>query len=181
MRHLPFRPRRWSVILALTSASFTLTAAERLRITPIVRDNTVFVSFEADEAYNDSVRDAILSGLRTTFTYQLELRTKVPAWLDRTIATTVVTLSDHYDNLVRRHTLTRVVDGRVEEVSTTNDEAVVRAWLTKRSLVPLCGSSTLDPTRDYYVRVTAQARPWLNSSLGLPRTFSGQTKFTFIP
>ena len=41
-----------------------------------------------------------------------ELRMKAPMWVDRVIATSVVTVSDRYDNLTRRHTLTRSVDGR---------------------------------------------------------------------
>ena len=87
------------------------------------------VSFELNDAYNDAVREAIASGLRTTFTYELELRT--PAWIDRTIGTTIVATTDQYDNLTRRHTLTRTVDGRVEDVLVTEDDAVVKSWLTK--------------------------------------------------
>ena len=123
-------------VLALVALGVGVGAAETLRITPVARDKQVLVSFELNDAYNESVRDAISSGLRTTFTYELELRTVVPAWIDRTIATTTVATSDRYDNLVRRHTLTRTVDGRVEKVLVTEDEAVVREWLTTWTLVP---------------------------------------------
>jgi hypothetical protein len=167
--------------VAVGAAGAALRAEEGLRITPFVRDKQVLVSFELDGVYNDAVREAIASGLRTTFTYELELRTIVPAWIDRTIATTVVTTSDQYDNLTRRHTLTRMVDGRVEEVSVTEDEAIVRAWLTKWTLVPVSDVSKLDATRDYYVRITTRARPLGGALLGLTRTVTGQAKFTFIP
>ncbi len=132
-------------------------AEETLRITPFISDNHVVVSFELDDAYNDAVREAIASGLRTTFTYELELRTF--AWIDRTIGTTVVSTTDRYDNLTRRHTLTRTVDGRVEGVLVTEDDAVVKSWLTKWNRVTVADTATLDPARDYYVRVTTRARP----------------------
>ena len=154
---------------------------ESLRITPTVSENRVLVSFELTNAYSEAVREAISSGLRTTFTFELELRTFVPAWMDRTIAKTVVSTSDQYDNLTRRHTLTRTIDGRNEEVMVTEDEAVARSWLTKWTRVQVSDTSKLDPSRDYYVHITTRARPVGGSLLGLTRTISGSAKFTFIP
>ncbi len=81
--------RQSVVCLALALAVVVAVRAEEtLRITPFISDNHVVVSFELDDAYNDAVREAIASGLRTTFTYELELRAF--AWIDRTIGTTVV-------------------------------------------------------------------------------------------
>jgi hypothetical protein len=172
--------RRYAFVLVIgLAAAVQLRADETLRIVPIVRDNKLFVSFELEGAYSDAVHDAIASGLKTTFTYELELRTA--AWIDRTIATTTVATSDQYDNLTRRHTLSRLIDGRVEEVTVTEDEAVVTAWLTKWTRVPVYDATRLDPARDYYVRVTSRARPLGGSLLGLTRTISSKVKFTAIP
>lgn len=167
----------WVVLLLLAGAA--VRAQETLRITPFITDNRVVVSFELDDAYTESVRDAIASGLRTTFTYQLELRT--PAWIDRTVGTTIVATTDQYDNLTRRHTLTRTIDGRVEGALVTEDDAVVKSWLTKWIRVPVADTAKLDPARDYYVRVTTHARPLGGSFLGLTKTITGQVKFTFVP
>src|SRR5260221_14363416 len=89
-------------------------AAEALRIVPLASDDSVVVSVELSDAYNDEIRQAISSGLRTQFTYDIQLRMVVPAWVDRTIATAVVNISDQYDNLTRRHSLSRTIDGRVQ-------------------------------------------------------------------
>ena len=177
MRVMIRRSSVWLVLLLLAVA--TVRSEETLRITPFLNDNRVVVSFELNDAYNDAVREAIASGLRTTFTYELELRT--PAWIDRTVGTTIVAATDQYDNLTRRHTLTRTVDGRVEDVLVTEDDAVVKTWLTKWSRVPVADTAKLDPARDYYVRVTTRARPLGGSLLGLTKTVTGQVKFTFIP
>ena len=154
-------------------------AAETVRITPITQDKKVLVSFELTDAYTEAIRESIASGLRTTFSYDVALR--MEAWVDRTIATTVVTTSDQYDNLTRQHRLTRVIDGRIEDATVTDDEAVVRAWLTTWKRLPLCETSKLDATRDYYVRISARARPSAGSLLGWATAITGQTKFTFIP
>jgi hypothetical protein len=171
----------WTMAAALLAVGPTLSAQESLRITPFVRDNQVLVSFELADAYSEAVHDAIASGLRTTFSYELELRTVVPGWVDRTIAQTVVSTSDQYDNLTRRHSLTRSVDGRIEEATVVENEDVVKNWLTQWKQVRVADTSKLDPTREYYVRITTRARPVGGSLLGLTRSISGQAKFTFIP
>jgi hypothetical protein len=173
MRRLSIAP------VLLLAAMVPLQAAESLRIVPFVVGNRVVVSFELNDAYSDAVRDAIASGLRTTFTYELELRT--PGWIDRTLGTTIVATTDVYDNLTRRHTLTRTVDGRVDDVLVTEDDAVVKSWLTKWQRVPVADTSRLDPARDYYVRVTTRTRPVGGSILGVTKSITGQVKFTFVP
>jgi len=164
---------------AIVALSVLAHAAETVRITPITRDQKVFVSFELTDGYTDAIRESIASGLRTTFSYDVALR--MEAWVDRTIATTVVSTSDQYDNLTRQHRLTRTIDGRVEDATVTEDESVVRTWLTTWKRLPLCDTSKLDATRDYYVRISARARPSSGSLIGWASSSTGQTKFSFIP
>jgi hypothetical protein len=170
-----------SYVMGLLAAGAMVHAAENLRIVPTVSEDQVLVSFELADAYTDDVREAISSGLRTTFTYDVELRMVVPVWVDRTIATAVVNTSDQYDTLTRRHSLSRTIDGRVEEALVTEDESAVRRWLTALSRLSLCRTSLLDPTRDYYVRIRARVRPRGTSLLGWASSITGQAKFTFVP
>ncbi len=155
--------------------------ASSVRIVPLVRDDAVLVSFELTDGYTPAVKDAVHSGLKTTFTYEIELRQDVPAWVDRTIATSVITNSVQYDNLTRRATLTRTLDGHVESTETTEDEAVIRQWMTTFQKMPLFKTEELETNREYYVRVRATARP-TNGSMLWPwgSGISGITKFTFL-
>src|SRR5438874_255287 len=91
--------QRFVFVLALVAAGALVHAAEGLRIVPIVRDDRVLVSFELAEAYSRDVRELIFSGLRTTVTYDIDIRMHAAVWVDRTIATAVLTISDEYDNL----------------------------------------------------------------------------------
>jgi hypothetical protein len=168
-------------VMVLAAGAAIVRAADSLRIVPLVSENRVLVSVELADAYTEEVREAISSGLRTTFTYDIELRTKVPAWVDRTVATAVVTMIDQYDNLTRRHTLTRTIDGRVDQTTVTEDEAIARRWLTAFNRLPLCDTSKLDQSRDYYVRIRARIRPHGSSLLGWANGITADAKFTFVP
>ena len=168
-------------ILALVSLTATLAAAEGLRIVPLVREDRVLVTFELADGFTDEVRAAIRSGLKTTFTYTVELRLEVPAWVDRTIATTVVANSVEYDNLTRLHNVVRVLDGKVENTQITDNEAIVQQLMTSFQRLPLFRTSVLEPNREYYVRISASARP-SNGAFLWPwgSGTSGQAKFTFV-
>ena len=173
--------RRFWFSFALLLGSISLHAQEALRIVPLVRDERVLVTFEFADGFTDDVRAAIRSGLKTTFTYTVDLRLDVPVWADRTIVSTVVTNSVEYDTLFRRHTIVRMIDGRTEESLLTDDEAVVKQWMTSFKQLPLFRTNVLLPNRDYYVRVSAVARP-TNGSILWPwgSGTSAQAKFTFI-
>jgi hypothetical protein len=170
----------WCAAVVL-AASAIAHAAQTLRIIPSVHDNQMLVSFEVAEGYTDDVRVAIASGLRTTFSYDVELRMVAHGWVDPRVATAIISTSDRFDNLTRRHTLTRTVDGREQDSTTTEDEAVVRQWLTTLEKIPICKTSKLDPNRDYYVRISARVQPYHTSMFGWTSALVGQAPFTFIP
>jgi hypothetical protein len=170
-----------TITTAVLLACAIAHAAQTLRIIPIVRDNQVLVSFEVPDGYTTDVHDAISSGLRTTFSYDVELRMKNRVWVDVLVDKALVSTTDRYDNLTRRHTLTRTVDGRETDSVTTESEAVVRQWLTTLDKLPICRTTKLDPNRDYYVQVSARVLPDKTSMLGLKSAIVGRSPFTFIP
>ena len=171
-----------SCALLLTARAAAAQADSRL--TPLVRDGELLVSFVLEDAYTDDVRAVIKSGLRTTFVYTVELRMVVPGWIDRTIATSTVSNSAEYDNLTRRHTLQRTIDGRLDAEASrlVEEERVVREFMTTFTRLALFRNTRLEPNRDYYVRVRARAYP-SNGSFLWPWSAGmlAQAKFTFIP
>ena len=170
----------WCAAVVLAAGAIA-HAAQTLRIVPLVHDDEVLVSFEVADGYTSDVRDAISSGLRTTFSYDVELRMVAHGWVDPKVATAVISTSDRFDNLTRRHTLTRTVDGREQDSITTESEATVRQWLTAIDKVPICRTSRLESNRDYYVRISARVLPYHTSLFGWTSALVGQTPFTFIP
>jgi len=166
--------------LGLAGAARGADGAPDLTVTPIARDGEVVVSFDLSDGYTPDVRDAIHSGLLTTFSYELDLR-RSAALFDRTVASVTVSAVVRFDNLTRRYQLWRTVDGRVEDARPTEDQNAVRAWMTHFERVPLSATTTLEANGEYYVRVRAHTRPhnaWLLWPWG--GTAFGQAKFTFI-
>jgi hypothetical protein len=150
-----------------------------LTVTPIARDGQVVVSFELSDGYTADVRDAIQSGLLTTFSYDLDLR-RGAALFDRTVASVTVTAVVRFDNLTRRYQMWRTVDGRVEDARPTEDPNAVRAWMTHFERVPLSATAALEANGEYYVRVRAHTRPHNAWFWPWGGTAFGQAKFTFI-
>src|SRR4051812_34472877 len=170
------------LIVASAGLAQAQTPGETLRVRPLLLDGKVLVTFALDGGLTDEMKAVVQSGLRTVFTYTVELKMRQAAWVDRTIATTVVSASVDYDNLTRRHTVSQSRDGHVEQSFLVEDPAKVAQMVTNFERLPLFDTKMLQPNRDYYVVVRADARPRSNSSLWpWSGTASGLAKFTFIP
>jgi hypothetical protein len=185
----PISNRRW-LSLGVFVVAFALlapVAAEEgvpdLLVTPIARDGQVLVSFDLSDGLTADIRDAIQSGLATTFSYNVELRRGASAWFDQTIAAVTISATVRFDNLTRRYQMSRTVDGRVEDARPTEDGEAVARWMTHVERLPLSRTSWLEANAEYYVRVRAHARP-RNAWFFWPwdrGLVLGFAKFTFIP
>ena len=125
----------------------------------------------------DDVRQAIASGLRTTFTTTSTCGCSLPGWVDRTVATSTVSLSDHYDNLTRRHPRWSTAATRPSSPKTMRPSG---SGFTTVTQLPIIRTARLDPARDYYVRISAQARP-RGARCSIRQRRASQAKFTLIP
>ena len=173
------------LLLSLATSAMGAPAAgeQTLQVIPLPRDGEVLVSFKLDETLTDEVRAAIQSGLTIKFVYRVDLRRSSAVWLDRTIASALVTATVRYDTLTRIYHYSRALDGRIEFADTTNKEEVAWGVLTRDfARLSLFRGTSLEPNADYYVRVTANASP-RNSTFVWPWQGDhamGFAKFTFI-
>jgi len=169
-------------VLVLIAATASLSAQQKgLQIVPKVQGDHLLVSFELRDGLTPDVRAAIDSGLKTIFTYTVDLRLDAAGWFDRSVAQAVVTNTVEYDNLERKHTLERRIDGRNVGSETTTDALRVREWMTSVKEEPLFNTRILQRNREYYVRVSATARPSYGSILWpFGSGTSAQTRFVFF-
>src|SRR5262245_5311238 len=167
--------------VVLIAALTTADADPGLSVTAIARDGHVLVSFDLAQAITPDVRDAIQSGLPTTFAYDVELR-RGSSWFDRTVAAVTVSATVRYDNLTRRYQMSRSVDGRVEEAKPTEEPSAIAGWMTHFERIPVSATSALEANGEYFVRVRARTRP-RNGFFFWPwsGTILGNATFTFIP
>jgi hypothetical protein len=174
--------RVFAAVIALAGSVSAATDARdsNITITPIARDGQVVVTFDLSEGFTPEVRDAIQSGLSTTFSYDVDLR-RGASLLDRTVASLTISATVRFDNLTRRYQMSRAVDGRVEDARPTEDQGAVRNWMTHFERIPLSPTAALEANGEYYVRVRAHTRPhnaWFFWPWG--GALFGQAKFTFI-
>ena len=171
-----------ALIMSASLAQAQTQQAEALKVRPLVKDGQVLVTFSLNGGLTDEMKAVVQSGLRTVFTYTVELKMRQAAFFDRTVATAVVSTSVDYDNLTRRHTITQSRNGRVEHSIVVEDPAEVAQMVTNFDRLPLFDTKVLQANRDYYVLVRADARPRSQASLWpFSGTASGLAKFTFIP
>ena len=168
------------VAFALVASVRAADPAPDITVTPIARDGQVVVSFDLSDGFTPEVRDAIQSGLSTTFSYNVDLR-RGAALFDWTVASVTVSATVRFDNLTRRYQMSRTVDGRVEDARPTEDQDAVRAWMTHFDRIPLSATAALETNGEYSVRVRGRTRPhnaWFFWPWG--SAILGQAKFTFI-
>jgi hypothetical protein len=168
------------VLLALIMGG---QGTQTLQVTPLSRDGEVLVSFKLDEALTDDIKAKIQSGLTVRIVYKVDLRRSSAAWFDRTIDTHRVGATVKYDNLTRRYSVTRTLDGRIDWADTTTKEDEAWHWLTSDfARLSLFRGVALEPNAEYYVRVSANASP-RNASFLWPWAADdavGLAKFTFM-
>ena len=147
-------------LLLLSVVTLAGQADQTLQIAPLERDGQILVSFKLAQAPTDEIRAAIHSGLTISLVYKVDLRRSSAAWFDRTIASAVVTAAVRYDNLTRRFSVTRMVDGRSDRADTMDREDAAWAWLTRQfEMLPLFRTVSLENNGEYYVRVRAHTTP----------------------
>ena len=155
---------------------------DAIRVTPLVRDGEVLLSFTAPGAVTTELREAIRSGMVVTFTYDITLRQGVFLWFDRTLADTEVAASVRFDNLTRTYHVTRMVDGRVLWSESSASEEQVRGWLTEFDRLKLFSAATLQQNAEYTVDIRASISPrraWVLWPFGR-HDATGSAPFTYI-
>lgn len=151
---------RAALILLFVLTLPAAAAAQTLQVAPLPRGGEVLVTFKLGEAYTDDIRAAIHSGLTVSFVYRVDLKRGSAVWFDRTIDSAVVTAAVRYDTLTRRYSLTRTVDGHMDDADTTDREEAAWNWLTTRfDKLSLFRTTALERNAEYYVRVRMHSTP----------------------
>ena len=139
-----------SFTVALLLATALSAQEQSLHVAPLARDGQVLVSFRLAQTLTPELKTAIHSGLTVSFVYKVDLKRNSAAWIDRTMASTVVTATVRYDNLTRKYHLSRLFDGRTEDADTTEREDMAWAWVTTQfERLPLFRGVSLEDNAEY--------------------------------
>lgn len=179
--------RRALAALAFAVASIVVlrAAADQVKVSPVVTEGRVLVSFSAADAWTIETRELLQIGTLVTFEYFVELRRPSTLWLDSVEARTKITASAKLDTLTAEYTLSRSRDDRGLRSEKRTQESEIRDWLTAVEPIELQPESPLKPNTDYYVQVRLYKYPRRNVTMWSVLPFggddaSGRMKFTYL-
>lgn len=131
--------------------------AQDATLTNITVSNTrddllLFLNLEG--AFREEMKQAILSGVPSTFSYFAKLNRVRSLWFDKDIADIEVTHTIIYDNLKKEFTVTRSWKENNPEVTKSFDEA--KKWMTEINSLKIIPLNRLDKGEQYQLRVKAE-------------------------
>jgi hypothetical protein len=170
-------------LVVVAAVPVAVLAQDDVEITTLARGGHLLVSLELPGAYSDDVREAVASGLETTFSFDVELRRAVAYWPDETVDRAFISASVSLDGLTGRYRVVRTVNGAVEDVRVVEEEGAARELLTTMERLPLFSTRDLETNSDYGVRVRVDRRPrtsWFRWPWDRAAAL-GRASFTFLP
>lgn len=180
---MPMPGRIWAALILGAVAVPAGEAAEIVDLAAVVRGGHVHVSFRVEDAFNEEIERAIEAGLEVSFRYNVQLKRVRGIWFDALIAERRVATMVSYDNLTKRYSLTREIDGEIDQTAVVADADAMRRFMTSVETLPVFEVSLIVPNEEYDVRVKGVMRD-RNVLLFIPWDVSAgwkETHFTYLP
>jgi hypothetical protein len=145
------------LILGLLLIASQAGYAQDATLTNITVSNTqddllLFLNLEG--AFREEMKQAILSGAPSTFSFFAKLNRVRSLWFDKDIADLEVTHTIIYDNLKKEFTVTRSWKDNNPEVTKSFDEA--KKWMTEVDSLKIIPLNRLEKGEQYQLRVKAE-------------------------
>jgi hypothetical protein len=114
------------------------------------------ISFDVENCFTEKMEEAIQSGIRTTFTFYINLYQKRSWWKDRKVA------SAEFRHTVQYHPIQKVFqvklgEGRTYQMASSMEEA--KALMSKVRQFEIRSSSPLNPGVPSYFQIKAELDP----------------------
>ena len=118
----------------------------------------VYVDAKLKGAFTSGIKEAIASGIPTTFRFYLELFKPQQLWFDKKRASLLIQHSVTYDTLTKEYQVT-LDDGVSSQVRVTKDEGEMRGWMASLVSVRFIPSRKLPSSgRKYRIRLKAEMK-----------------------
>jgi hypothetical protein len=145
------------LILGLLLIASQAGYAQDATLTNITVSNTrddLLLFLNLQGAFREEMKQAILSGAPSTFSFFAKLNRVRSLWFDKDIADLEVTHTIVYDNLKKEFTVTRSWKDNNPEVTKSFDEA--QKWMTEIDSLKIIPLSRLEKGEQYQLRVKAE-------------------------
>lgn len=145
------------LILGLLLIASQAGYAQDATLTNITVSNTQYdllLFLNLQGAFREEMKQAILSGAPSTFSFFAKLNRVRSLWFDKDIADLEVTHTIVYDNLKKEFTVTRSWKDNNPEMTKSFDEA--QKWMTEIDSLKIIPLSRLEKGEQYQLRVKAE-------------------------
>jgi len=167
----------------ILAAHLPAAAAGLVDLGLLIKDKKIFLTFRMIDAFNEDIERSIASGLPVSFRYEVQLKKVRTIWFNQRVVTRRITNTVTYDNITKRYTLSRDIDGGIVATALVVDPDEMMRFMTVVSDLEVFDVSFLDPNSDYYLRVKGLVKernlflfvPWDQDS-GWEKTY-----FTYLP
>jgi hypothetical protein len=146
-----------ALILILMLVLPAMGAAQEAALTNIVVTNTrddLLVYMNVEGAFTAQMKEAILSGVPTTFSFFIHLFTARNFWFDKEIADLEVTHTIKYDNLKKEFDVRRSWEQNKSKTTKSFTEA--RKWMTEIDSLSIIALNRLEKGAQYQLRAKAE-------------------------
>jgi hypothetical protein len=114
----------------------------------------ITLNAELSDAFNESVTEAIESGVAMTFTYEIELRKQSSVFGDEIVSQNKLSHTIQYDTLKKVYQFSAQGKNVSRKVTTKSKEKYQQLMLTLKD-IPIAHIFKLDPEEKYYARAKA--------------------------
>jgi hypothetical protein len=145
------------LILGLLLIASQAGYAQDATLTNITVSNTrddLLLFLNLQGAFREEMKQAILSGAPSTFSFFAKLNRVRSLWFDKDIADLEVTHTIIYDNLKKEFTVTRSWKDNNPKVTKSFDEA--KKWMTEIDSLKIIPLNRLEKGEQYQLRVKAE-------------------------
>jgi hypothetical protein len=142
-------------------AVVALIPASALAVTPSIVNvgigqsaNIITLDATLMDGLNDSIIEAIDSGVPVSITYEIEFRRVHALWRDPLVTSNTITHTVQYDSLQKVYRFSSTGKNVKQKIITKDKDRYQQMMLTLKE-VPVASLYKLDPSEKYYLRVKA--------------------------
>ena len=118
----------------------------------------IYIDAKLKGPFTSGIKEAIASGIPTTFRYYVELYKPRQLWFDKKKASMLIQHSVTYDTLTKEYRVT-LDDGISSQVRVTKDEREMRGWMASLVSVRFAQSWKVPPSGGKYrIRLKAEMK-----------------------
>ena len=151
---MKFIPIIVAILIFGTNPTITEASPSLVNIGVGTKGKIVVMNARLVDGFNESIMDAIESGIPISFTFLIELRQKNTLWNDNLVSSNTINHTIQYDSLKKVYRFSESGKSVKRKFITRNKENYKKLMLTLKN-IPIASTRRLTSNEKYYIRIKA--------------------------